>query len=272
MEKFYLKINNAEKYARFVMKEYKNFVVRVKYACGHEEEIRSDYSYRKAVEILEKAYASEMVCVLRNGVSVKRRYHLDPRVTVIAGWWGRTICFTVVSPHRCDDCYYSLRYKEEYKPDESLQRATYCHGVATGFGHGDTSPEGAIKRIKKILKIGAVGEICCSERTQQVGGCGIYLKGRVTVASNFDLWSELNALGERVFGKGIDKGRDAGIFTSSKEQDLTLWTHTEFFVVPKKIEGFWVKRWYVQKYPEFLPALKRLAYKMPVVVIDDDDD
>lgn len=132
--------------------------------------------------------------------------------------------------------------KESVRPDSLIQNAIYSHGLDTGFD-GKRNVKDIIDKMVTVCDFSDDvfnnAEICASWKTQKIGGCGLYIKGDVTVASNIDLYSFVDANGERIFNK---TGRVDGIFTRREELDLHKWDHTEFFVRPESIVGFWIKQ------------------------------
>lgn len=163
----------------------------------------------------------------------------------------------------CDTCKESKQWKKGHKPDSLFQGSIYCHGLATGFSGQHLSIQEIANRVLAIPEIEKeFGELCCSWKTQPIGGCGFYLSGDVTLAANRDVWSHVNKLGDRVIG-------DDSIYWDSlierrEDLDLTQWDHTEFFVVPHKIRGFWVKDWFVKSEPRILEVAKILEEGMGV--------
>lgn len=114
--------------------------------------------------------------------------------------------------------------------------------------------------IPEIEKKG--GELCCSWKTQPIGGCGFYLSGEVTVAANRDVWSHVNELGDRVIGE--ESLYWDSLIERKENLDLTQWDHTEFFVIPHEIRGFWIKDWFAKSEPRILEVAKIIKKEMGV--------
>lgn len=163
----------------------------------------------------------------------------------------------------CYNCRDSRQWKHDHRPDSLLQGSIYCHGLATGFSGQHLSVQEIASRVLAISEIEKKdGEICCSWKTQPIGGCGFYLSGDVTVAANRDVWSHVNKMGQRVVG-------DESVYWDSlierkEDLDLTQWDHTEFFVVPHKIRGFWIKDWFALHEPRILEVSKIIEERMGV--------
>lgn len=171
--------------------------------------------------------------------------------------------FNIFVDEECDDCRDSSQWKQEHWPDSLLQGSIYCHGLATGFSGQHLSISEIASRVFAIPEIEKQGgELCCSWKTQPIGGCGFYLSGDVTVAANRDVWSHVNKLGERVIGS--DSYYWKFLIERREDLDLTLWDHTEFFVVPHKIRGFWVKDWFAKSEPRILEVAKIIEEEMGV--------
>lgn len=163
----------------------------------------------------------------------------------------------------CDDCRGSREWKKEHKPDSLLQGSIYCHGLATGFSGQHLSIQEIANRVLAIPEVEKKGgELCCSWKTQPIGGCGFYLSGDVTVAANRDVWSHVNRLGDRVIGD--DSIYWDSLIERKEDLDLTQWDHTEFFVIPHKIRGFWVKDWFAKSEPRILEVAKIIGEGMGV--------
>lgn len=163
----------------------------------------------------------------------------------------------------CDTCKESKQRKKEHKPDSLLQGSIYCHGLATGFSGQHLSISEIASRVLAIPEIEKKsGEICCSWKSQPIGGCGFYVSGDVTVAANRDVWSHVNKLGDRVIGD--DSIYWDSLIERKEDLDLTQWDHTEFFVIPHKIRGFWVKDWFAKSEPRILEVAKIIGEGMGV--------
>ena len=167
---------------------------------------------------------------------------------------GLCAVYRIVKEEKCENCGTTEKIKEYYRPDSLLQTSIYSHGLATGFsGHKSNSD------IKESI-VGVIdaclhgGEICCSWKTQQIGGIGLFIRGEVTLASNRDMWSSTNKNGERIFDADDDRYLD-NIITRKEELDLTVWDHTEFFIIPKDCCGVWVEDWFYQSNKDFVKSL-----------------
>lgn len=152
--------------------------------------------------------------------------------------------------------------KKVMRPDSIFQGSIYSHGLATGFG-AEVSVETAEMHLKSFLKLlGSEKEICCSWKTQQIGGFGLFVRGEVTIASNEDLWSYVGHTGYREFN--VDEYEE---YIIDKREDLRLgWKdHTEFFVRPKEVVAFWAKDWFLRDVPggrELVERLRKAGYKV----------
>ena len=167
----------------------------------------------------------------------------------------------------CEECLREIQevveLKEIMHPDSLLQQAIYSHGLATGFGVNEVSAEKAEENLKTLLDlVGSDKEICCSWKTQQIGGFGLFVRGEVTIASNKDLWSYVGRSGSREFN--VDESYEY-LIDRKKDLDLTVWDHTEFFVKLKELIAFWAKDWFVRDVPggrELVEKLQDWGYKV----------
>ena len=167
----------------------------------------------------------------------------------------------------CEECLETPRrvaeLKQTMRPDSLFQQAIYSHGLATGFGVNEVSSERAEENLKNLLDlVGSGKEICCSWKTQQIGGFGLFVRGEVTIASNKDLWSYIGYTGNRDFN--VDENYEY-LIDRKEDLDLTVWDHTEFFVKPKEVIAFWAKDWFVRDIPggrELVEKLQGWGYKV----------
>ena len=161
----------------------------------------------------------------------------------------------------CENCA-ALREKlEKMRPDSLLQQAVYSHGLATGFGANLVTSEVAEANLKKLTSLRGK-EICCAWKSQQIGGFGCFVQGEVTVASNKDLWSFVARDGSRKFN--INENMEY-LIDRKEDIDFSVCDHTEFFVIPDKIVGFWAKEWFVRSVAggrELVEKLRKEGYKV----------
>ena len=159
------------------------------------------------------------------------------------------IVYRIRENESCCNCGEVAAIKNAAKPDSLLQQAIYSHGLATGFS-GKKSWEDVEESFFGVINAAeSKGEICCSWKTQCIGGFGIFVQGEVTLASNRDMWSTVNKAGDRIFNTE-DDDYTSNIITSKEQLDFTVWDHTEFFVKPKMFYGFWAKQWFYSAHKE----------------------
>ena len=161
----------------------------------------------------------------------------------------------------CPDCTALREEVKKMRPDSLLQQAVYSHGLATGFGANLVKAEVAEANLRKLTSLRGK-EICCAWKNQQIGGFGCFVQGEVTVASNKDLWSFVARDGSRKFN--INENMEY-LIDRKEELDFSVCDHTEFFVVPKKIVGFWAKEWFVRSVAggrELVEKLRKEGYKV----------
>lgn len=234
--------------------------VRSYYACGCEAEWGS--------EVFEggcyKYIITRMIYIItsfKGGVSVN--------VESLTGTYKKAhYCITINAlEEKCDECAAMparvVELKEAMRPDSLFQQAIYSHGLATGFGVNEVSSERAEENLKNLLDlVGSGKEICCSWKSQQIGGFGIFIRGEVTIASNRDLWSYVESDGSREFNPWE---YDRYLISRREELDFSVWDHTEFFVKPKELIAFWAKDWFVRDVPggrELVKKLRKMGHKV----------
>ena len=218
------------------------------------EEMSNEVSYINNLPLGEKVYISHVEVVYECGcveqLSPDTSYMKGGKFEMVDG----RIVYRIHENENCCNCGEVATIKTMAKPDSLLQQAIYSHGLATGFsGHKSNSDiKDSIMGVLSACLHG--GEICCSWKTQQIGGIGLFVRGEVTLASNRDMWSSTNKNGERIFDVEDDRYLD-NIITRKEELDLTIWDHTEFFIIPKDCCGVWVKDWFYQSNKDFVKSL-----------------
>lgn len=173
----------------------------------------------------------------------------------------------VTRKEMCEKCLEMPRriagLKEAKRPDSLFQNAVYSHGLATGFGAAEVTAEKAEENLMTLLGLSWEDtEICCSWKTQQIGGFGFFVRGEVTIASNRDLWSYVGRSGQREFNPDEN---EKYLISRRDELDLSVWDHTEFFVKPKEVIAFWAKDWFVRDVPggrELVEKFRQRGYKV----------
>ena len=166
------------------------------------------------------------------------------------------ICVVYKKEGDCPKCQ-SLQY--DCSPEDTiLQRGIYSHGLATGYGEKSRETfEGIKDKIARLIfdsQRKEENDYCVSWKTQCIGACGAFVRGKVTLASNIDLFSEINKKGWRVFD--MSSWRAKGLFLKREQLDLSVWDHTEFWVQPRNIVGFWFKDWFILDHPQEVAELK----------------
>lgn len=235
--------------------------IRTYYACGCEAEWASEDFEMGCLYKYIITRVMYIITSFKGGVSVNvesltyayKRVHYGITINALE--------------EECDECaampQHVAELKEAMRPDSLLQNAVYSHGLATGFGVNEVSAEKAEENMKTLLDlVGSNKEICCSWKTQQIGGFGLFVRGEVTIASNKDLWSYVGRDGSREFN--VDENYEY-IIDRKEDLDFSVWDHTEFFVKPKELIAFWAKDWFVRNVPggrEFVEKLRKEGYKV----------
>lgn len=150
------------------------------------------------------------------------------------------LIYRIEASGMCCFCEKANEIKDTNKPDSLLQQAIYSHGL--DLGCEDEIEKKDVKKVfKKLYDAVNAGnaEFSCSWKTQHLGNFGIFVSGKVTLASNTDMLSVINNFGYRVFNTNENRYTD-NIFTKKEEMDFSIWPHTEFFVIPKRIHGIWI--------------------------------
>lgn len=150
---------------------------------------------------------------------------------------------TVYVDQVCDTCGQFYDEQGNYKEggvDKLFDCKIWSHGLATGFSGRLTSEE--IKKRAIEVAQNPDWQICCSDKTQRIGGIGLYVQGHVLYVSNIDLWSSVDYKGHRTFD--MSNWRSDGLITSIEDYSLDRWDHNEVILTNYKIVGIWVKDWF----------------------------
>ena len=150
---------------------------------------------------------------------------------------------TVQVDEVCDTCGQFYDEQGNYKEggvDKLFDCKIWSHGLATGFSGRLTSEE--IKKRAIEVAQNPEWQICCSDKSQRIGGIGLYVQGHVLYASNVDLWSSVDYKGHRTFN--MSDWRADGLITSLDEYSLKEWDHNEVILTNYKIVGIWIKDWF----------------------------
>lgn len=191
----------------------------------------------------------------KNGVEVRTK------ITSEGSWEPYMEVSVMALDEECPECAELREEVKKMRPDSLLQQAVYSHGLATGFGANLVKAEVAEANLKKLTSLHNK-EICCAWKSQQIGGFGCFVQGEVTVASNKDLWSFVARDGSRKFN--INENMEY-LIDRKEDIDFSVCDHTEFFVIPQKIVGFWAKEWFVRSVAggrELVEKLRKEGYKV----------
>ena len=191
----------------------------------------------------------------KNGVEIRTKITSE-------GSWEPYIDVSIWAlDEECPDCTALREEVKKMRPDSLLQQAVYSHGLATGFGANLVKAEVAEANLRKLTSLRGK-EICCAWKNQQIVGFGCFVQGEVTVASNKDLWSFVARDGSRKF----NLNENIEYLIERKEDiDFSVCDHTEFFVIPQKLVGFWAKEWFVRSVAggrELVEKLRKEGYKV----------
>ena len=143
----------------------------------------------------------------------------------------------------CDNCYKVQQIKEQ-NDFSVFNSMLLSHGLATGYS-GTVTINDCIDRVYEIYQ-NPDWEICCSNYTQKIGAFGFVCKGENTFVSCHDVWSRLNALGQRVFNVNSNDEEDSICCDRMKYVHNVItkqYNHSEHFVKNVQIQYFWIKEW-----------------------------
>ena len=175
----------------------------------------------------------------------------------------------------CDNCYKVQQIKEQ-NDFSVFNSMLLSHGLATGYSVMVTIND-CIDRAYEIYQ-NPDWEICCSNYTQKIGAFGFVCKGENTFVSCHDVWSRLNALGQRVFNVNSNNEEDSICYDRLKYVHNIItkqYDHSEHFVKNVQIQYFWIKEWAIGNnneciitkncYKKLKTILQNLGYDLKIV-------
>ena len=175
----------------------------------------------------------------------------------------------------CDNCYKVQQIKEQ-NDFSVFDSMLLSHGLATGYS-GMVTINDCIDRAYEIYQ-NPDWEICCSNYTQKIGAFGFVCKGENTFVSCHDVWSRLNALGQRVFNVNSNNEEDSICYDRLKYVHNIItkqYDHSEHFVKNVQIQYFWIKEWAIGNnneciitkncYKKLKTILQNLGYDLKIV-------
>lgn len=185
------------------------------------------------------------------------------------------IVINEIKEELCDNCYKVQQIKEQN--DFSIfDSMLLSHGLATGYS-GMVTINDCIDRAYEIYQ-NPDWEICCSNYTQKIGAFGFVCKGENTFVSCHDVWSRLNALGQRVFNVNSNNEEDSICYDRLKYVHNIItkqYDHSEHFVKNVQIQYFWIKEWAIGNtngciitkncYKKLKTILQNLGYDLKIV-------
>lgn len=172
---------------------------------------------------------------------------------------------TVVYERMCDVCAPFYTVDREYwegDVDFLFHSSILTHGLSTPFNGRWISHDEIIERGVAVAD-NPDWQICCCDKYNSIGSVGLFLQGWVHYASNKDLWSYINELGDRIF----DLDRYSHYLIQNKSQmDLSVWDHTELIVSHYTIKGVWVKKSSLMKDPGLQRVVDTLSKNLDVKI------
>ena len=132
-------------------------------------------------------------------------------------------------------CKYAHEYAEQ--TSNEFSNMTWSHGLS-----GKNKP--AHEAIKSLLNNPSL-ERCCSHVEQKVGHVGVYVTGKVLMASNIDLMSMPTVDGHRGIDISLSGKRTKGIIYSPEQLDTTVFCNGEIIITDMQITGIWAEKEYI---------------------------
>ena len=209
------------------------------YFCLNQTEMRNDTTKDVLINLdieLSKLKIDSSINLSISDIII--RYDEEKRFTC-----NVSISQTVTNEELCDNCYKVQQIKEQ-NDFSVFDSMLLSHGLATGYS-GMVTINDCIDRAYEIYQ-NPDWEICCSNYTQKIGAFGFVCKGENTFVSCHDVWSRLNALGERVFDVNSNDEEDSICYDRIKYVHNIVtkqYDHSEHFVKNIQIQYFWIKEW-----------------------------
>ena len=226
-------------------KEIQNFngsskmsvVVRwhIHYACGHHE-----VRYATASEIL----------MYKNLILTSN--HIDTELRIIA--------VPVDCDEICSDCSEQEKIRAEYRPDETIQKLVFSHGL-DAFSKAEGNYEKMLEHFHGVANH-PEWEICASDENTHLGEVGVACGGEVSLAATTDVFSYVKNGYRR-----CDVREYSGYFVTTAA-DLHPAAdgsrYIEVWVKPQTIKYVWIRKNYSFK-DEAEKYFKGLGYEVKIV-------
>lgn len=267
-----------------------------KYSCGCEIDDYDDDDYDYDEEEEEDKYNCLNAIAYRNDITKDILSNLDIELSkldkdnssfslseiIVRSYKDKN--YNMLSTHivinetkeeLCDNCYKVQQIKEQ-NDFSVFDSMLLSHGLATGYS-GMVTINDCIDRAYEIYQ-NPDWEICCSNYTQKIGAFGFVCKGENTFVSCHDVWSRLNALGQRVFNVNSNNEEDSICYDRLKYVHNIItkqYDHSEHFVKNVQIQYFWIKEWAIGNnneciitkncYKKLKTILQNLGYDLKIV-------
>lgn len=262
-----------------------------KYSCGCEiDDYDDDYDYDEEEE--EDKYNCLNAIAYRNDITKDILSNLDIELSkldkdnstfslseiIVRSYKDMLSTHIVINETKeelCDNCYKVQQIKEQ-NDFSVFNSMLLSHGLATGYS-GIVTINDCIDRAYEIYQ-NPEWEICCSNYTQKIGAFGFVCKGENTFVSCHDVWSRLNALGQRVFNVNSNNEEDSICYDRLKYVHNIItkqYDHSEHFVKNVQIQYFWIKEWAIGNnneciitkncYKKLKTILQNLGYDLKIV-------
>lgn len=204
-------------------------------ACGHKE-----FRYATTAEIL--AHKDELLSANDYCASAREAY------------------IRINSSELCSDCKEQIAFREKYRPDATIQKLSFSHGLAA-FSDGEGNYEKMIKNFDGIVNH-PNWEICASAENTRLGGIGIACSGEVSLAATTDVFSYATKGYRRC---DVEEYAKYFVTTSSDLQPSADGCgYIEVWVKPQVIKYIWIRESYDFK-DEAIQYFTDLGYEVKVV-------
>ena len=232
-------MNNRISLKDFAMELNVTITEEYRYNCGHSEyeEFDMDFAHLYTIDEFDDFYIDEESAEL---ILVKN-IDIDCDLCELAGYSNK------------GSDYIEKVYCRDMPSPIGFENVTKYHGLAaySGAYKSYEIKENAIDVVNN-----PEWEICCA--TRAIGPVGLVIDGKVLVASNIDLCTEIDKNG-RYFVMS-DKRRDRagrGIINDASQLEKK-WDHDEIVVTDNKVAAIWIKDWAIDDFKDTADELCEL--------------
>ena len=247
-------MNNRISVKDFAMELNVTITEEYKYNCGHNEyeELDMDQAHIYTIDEFDSFYIDEESAEL----ILVRNIDTECDLCELMGHSNKSSNYT------------EKVYCSDMPSPVGFENVTKYHGVAAYSGAycSYDAKENAIDVFNNLE-----WEICCA--TRAIGPIGLVIDGKVLVASNVDLCTEIDKTNGKRFFVMSDSKRDRacrGIINDASQIEKK-WDHDEIVVTDNKVVAIWIKDWAIDEFKDTADELCKL-FNVKLEVIETEEE